>query len=69
MSVTKQADKAARFITVMYPFSDAATFAQQNITAAFTDNTAENAGTFHAEGASVKVTINGTDYTLSYKLN
>ena len=69
MSVTKQADKAARFITVIYPFGDAGTYAQQSINAAFTDNTAENAGTFHADGASVKVTVNGTDYTLSYKLN
>ena len=69
MSVTKQADKAARFITVIYPFAKADDFSKQTITASFTDNAPEAAGTFHAEGVSVKVKVNGVDYTLSYKLN
>ena len=69
MSVTKQADKAARFVSVIYPFGNADDFDKQNITARFTDNAEGAEGTFHAGGASVKVTVNGVDYTLSYKLN
>lgn len=69
MSVTKQSDKAARFITVVYPFGNADDYSKQNISAVFTDNAPDAAGTFHADGASVKVTVNGVDYTLSYKLN
>lgn len=69
MSVDKQADKAARFITVIYPFGNADDYSKQNIDAIFTDNAPDAAGMFHADGASVKVTVNGTDYSLSYKLN
>ena len=69
MSVDKQADKAARFITVIYPFGNADDYSKQNIDAIFTDNASDAAGMFHADGASVKVTVNGTDYSLSYKLN
>lgn len=70
-SVTKKADKAARFITVILPFGDAAEFESQDVSAAFIDNPdPENAGTFHANaGAAVKVSVNGTDYSLSYNLN
>lgn len=69
MSVTKQEGKAARFITVILPFGAAETYSQQSISAMFTDNAPEAAGTFHSDGAAVKVTVNGTDYSLSYKLN
>ena len=69
MSVTKQEGKAARFITVILPFGAAETYSQQSISAIFTDNTADAAGTFHPDGVSVKVKVNGTDYSLSYKLN
>ncbi|MBR5103232.1 MAG: alginate lyase family protein [Bacteroidales bacterium] len=70
-SVTKKADKAARFITVILPFGNAAEFDSQEVSAIFIDNPdPENAGTFHGNGgAAVKVSINGTDYSLSYNLN
>ena len=71
VSVTKKADKAARFVTVILPFGNVADFAGQNISASFIDNpNPEDAGTFHGnDGAAVKVTINGNDYSLSYNLN
>ena len=71
VSVTKKADRAARFVTVIYPFGSKDSFAEQNISATFTDNPdPANAGTFHGDdGASVKVSINGKDYSLSYNLN
>ena len=68
VTIQKAVGKAARFITVIYPFGAPADFASQNITAQFTDNTEGEEGTFHAEGASVKVTVNGKDYELSYTL-
>lgn len=70
-SVTKKADKAARFITVILPFGDVSEFESQDISATFIDNpNPENAGTFHGNGgAAVKVSVNGTDYSLSYNLN
>ena len=69
VDVKKAADKAARFITVIYPLGAPADFANMSISASFTDNAAGQEGTFHSEGASVKVTVNGTDYNLSYKLD
>lgn len=70
-SVTKQADKAARFVTVILPFGAAADFAEQNVSASFIDNpNPDNAGTFHGnDGAAVKVSVNGHDYSLAYNLN
>ena len=70
-SVTKKADKAARFVTVILPFGDAADFESQSVSASFIDNpNPENAGTFHGkDGAAVKVTVNGKDYSLAYNLN
>lgn len=70
-SVTKKADKAARFITVILPFGDAADFESQSVSASFIDNpNPENAGTFHGkDGAAVKITVNGKDYSLAYNLN
>ena len=70
-AVIKKADKAARFITVILPFGNAADFDSQEVTAAFIDNpNPENAGTFHGnDGAAVKVTVNGKDYSLAYNLN
>ena len=69
VDVNKAADKAARFITVIYPFGKVEDYANQTITAEFIDNAPEAAGTFHADGASVRVSVNGTNYSLSYKLN
>ena len=70
-SVTKKADKAARFVTVILPFVEAEDFENQSVSAAFIDNPdPENAGTFHGnDGAAVKVTVNGKDYSLAYNLN
>ena len=70
-SVTKKADKAARFVTVILPFGDVADFENQSVSAAFIDNPdPENAGMFHGnDGAAVKVTVNGKDYSLAYNLN
>lgn len=70
-SVTKKADKAARFVTVILPFGDADDFEDQSVSALFIDNpNPENAGTFHGnDGAAVKVTVNGKDYSLAYNLN
>ena len=69
VDVNKAADKAARFITVIYPFGKVEDYANQTITASFIDNAPEAAGTFHADGATVRVIVNGVTYNLSYKLN
>ena len=67
-TIREPLDGAARFITVIYPFSNS--FSDNTVDAIFTDNTEEgSAGTFHAEGAAVKVTVNGKEYELSYTLN
>ena len=70
-SVTKKEDRAARFVTVILPFGDAADFSAQNVSASFIDNPdPDNAGTFHGNaGAAVKVSVNGKDYSLAYNLN
>ena len=69
MDVDKAADKAARFVTVVYPFGKVEDYANQTITASFIDNAPEEAGTFHADGAAVRVIVNGVTHNLSYKLN
>ena len=66
-NVDKQAGKAVRMISVLLPYSGS--FKSQSVQAEFTDNTAETAGTFHPEGVSLKVTVNGVSQSLSYKLN
>lgn len=67
-TIREPADGAARFITVIYPFSNS--FSDNTVDAAFTDNPEEGTeGTFHEEGAAVKVTVNGKEYNLSYTLN
>lgn len=58
---------AARFITILYPSDDAAGDGS-NISAEFTDNVSGTAGTFHPEGAAVKVRVDGQDYELKYTL-
>ena len=68
LDVTKKADLAARFITVILPYGKPGTFTENTIEAQFTDNAASPAGTFHSSGASVKVIINGTVYNLSYTI-
>ena len=70
-SLTKADGKAARFITVILPYGSSSDFSNQQVNAIFTDNpNPENAGTFHGnEGAAVKVSVNGKDYSLSYNLN
>lgn len=69
IELDKAADKAARFITVIYPYGAASEFDSIEISARFTDNAEGQEGTFHANGASVEVTVNGTAYPLSYTLN
>ena len=68
LDVTKKADLASRFITVILPYGKPETFAENVIEAQFTDNAASPAGTFRQSGASVKVTVNGVVYNLSYTL-
>lgn len=68
VDITKKKDLAARFITVILPYGLPGTFAENTIEAQFTDNAASPAGTFRSEGASVKVTVNGVVYNLSYTL-
>lgn len=69
VNITKESDKAARFITVIYPFKNETERTNLNIDAKFTDNNeAGTAGTFHAKGASVEVTVGGKKYELSYTI-
>lgn len=68
VNITKPANGAARFITVICPFEKEADLEKLNINAKFTDNNEENAGTFHANGASVEVNIGEEKYELSYTL-
>lgn len=68
VDITKPENGAARFITVIYPFETESQLESLNINAKFTDNTEEAAGTFHENGASVEVNINGQKYELSYTL-
>lgn len=58
---------AARYITVIHPFETATDREALDINATFTDNEGGTAGTFHPEGASIKVTVKGTVYNLSSK--
>ncbi|RNC66575.1 heparin-sulfate lyase HepC [Proteiniphilum sp. X52] len=66
VSIKKPRDGAARFITVIHPFTNEADFAGMDITAKFTDN---SQGLFNGRGTSAEVTINGINYQLSYTLN
>lgn len=59
--------KAGRLVTILYP-SDGAAGDGSNISAEFTDNEEGAAGTFHQEGAAVKVTVDGKEYNLKYTL-
>lgn len=68
VNIRKPSSGAARFITVIYPFEEVSQFGNIDVTAHFTDNDGNNAGTFHPEGASVSVTINNKTYELSYTL-
>ena len=68
LDVTKKSGLAARFITVILPYGKPDTFAENTIDAVFTDNVTTPAGTFRQNGASVKVTVNGVVYNLSYTL-
>ena len=67
-TIRKPGNGAARFITVIYPFEAVSTLNNLTMDAQFTDNTPEDAGTFHTNGAAVEVTINGKKYELSYTL-
>ncbi len=64
LSNVKDADKAARFVTVLYPFGDTVPI----ITAEFNDNSETGNGAYHSEGSAVKVTIDGTPHYISYSL-
>lgn len=67
-TIRKPKEGAARFITVILPFKAPSEAASQKIEAVFTDNDAGQEGTFHTNGASAKVSINGKTYNLSYSL-
>ena len=61
---------AARFISIIYPINEGTEAANINMTATFTDIADDEvAGTFHANGTSVKVIIDNKEYNLSYTLN
>lgn len=64
LSNVKDADKAARFVTVLYPYGKTV----PEITAEFTDNAETGNGAYHSEGSAVKVTIDGTPHYISYSL-
>lgn len=64
VKVDKPADKAARFITVIVPMNKEV----PAMSAEFSDNKSGEEGTFHSEGTSVKVTLDGRVYNLSYTL-
>ena len=64
LSNVKDAGKAARFVTVLYPFGNTV----PEITAEFTDNSETGHGAYHSEGSAVKVTIDGTAHYISYSL-
>lgn len=59
VTLRKSAQEAARFITVIYPVSDAS---KATLSAEFTDEG------FNPNGASIKVTVNDKEYNLSYTL-
>lgn len=69
VNISKPADKAARFITVIYPFGSPEQFDALGISARFTDNEAGSEGTFHASGVSVEVKIGDKTYPLTYTLD
>ena len=55
-------------MSVICPFAKSDEAASMDVKARFTDNSAGTAGTFHAKGASVEVTVNGKTYPLSFTL-
>lgn len=59
--------KAVRHITVLYP-SDGDADESKVSEAKFIDNESGQEGTFHPEGAAVKVRVDGQDYELKYTL-
>lgn len=67
VGLAKEAGLAARFITVIVPFMDETEFAAKDIDAVFTDNPESAAGTFHYDGAAVRVSVGGKTYDLSFK--
>ncbi len=69
IELSKKADLAARFITVICPMGAASEYPATRISASFTDNGSSAAGTFHPDGAALKVIVNDRTYNLSYKLN
>ena len=56
--------KAARFITVIYPFGSPSEAASVVLSASFEGE----AGAFSEGGSTVKVTVNGKEYTLGYSI-
>lgn len=61
IDMDKKADETARYITVIHPVNGSTN--ATTIDAQFTDQG------YSDKGASVKVTVNGIDYPLSYELN
>lgn len=61
VNMNKMSNETARFITVLIPNNG--TSVSKTVKAEFTDQS------YHAGGASIKVTIDGVNYLLSYVLN
>ena len=64
VSLEKPSGKAARFITVIYPFGSPSEAASVVLSASFEGE----AGAFSEGGSTVKVTVNGKEYTLGYSI-
>ncbi len=67
-NIRKPEHGAARFVSVIYPYGNTKDFENIDISARFTDNQSGTAGTYHAQGAAVEVSINGKVYKLSFTL-
>ena len=68
VSIDKKEGLAARFITVICPFGAAGELNGLGLSAAFTDNAGGTPGTFHPDGCSLRVSLKGKTYDLSYTL-
>lgn len=67
LSSRKPVNGASRFITIIKPI-DGAYDANMELDAKFTDNTEETRNTFHANGVTLQVTVDGKTYNLQAKI-
>lgn len=66
-NVRKPINGASRLITIIKPI-DGAYDANMELDAKFTDNTEETRNTFHADGVTLQVTVDGKTYNLQAKI-